>query len=74
MLCSVIEHSMTPFRFQTAQKTSASLRSSVREQTVNMNKQTMNMNKQTMNMNKQTMNMNKQTMNMNKQTMNDKIK
>ena len=29
MLCSVIEYGMTPFRFQTAQKNSASLRSSV---------------------------------------------
>ena len=29
MLCSVLEHSMTPFRFQTAQKNSASLRSSL---------------------------------------------
>ena len=31
MLCSVIEHGMTPFRFQTALKNSASLRSSVRQ-------------------------------------------
>ena len=31
MLCSVIEHGMTVFRFQTAQKNSASLRSSVRQ-------------------------------------------
>ena len=30
MLCSVIEHGMTQFRFRTAQKNSASLRSSVR--------------------------------------------
>ena len=29
MLCSVIEHGTIPFRFQTAQKNSASLRSSV---------------------------------------------
>ena len=29
MLCSVIEHAMTPFRFQTAIKNSASSRSSV---------------------------------------------
>ena len=29
MLCSVIEHGMTPVRFQTAQKNSASLRSSL---------------------------------------------
>ena len=29
VLCSVIEHGMTLFRFQTAQKNSASLRSSV---------------------------------------------
>ena len=31
MLCSVIEHGMTPFRFQTAKKNSASLRFSVRQ-------------------------------------------
>ena len=31
MLGSVIEHGMTPFRFQTAQKNSASLRSSIRQ-------------------------------------------
>ena len=31
MLCSVIEHDMTPFRFQTAQKNSALLRSSVKQ-------------------------------------------
>ena len=31
MLCLVIEHGMTPFCFQTAQKNSASLRSSVRQ-------------------------------------------
>ena len=31
MLCSVKEHDMTLFRFQTAQKNTASLRSSVRQ-------------------------------------------
>ena len=31
MLCSVIEHGMTLFRFQTAQKNSASFRSPVRQ-------------------------------------------
>ena len=31
MLCSVIEYGMTPFHFQTAQKNSASLRSSVQQ-------------------------------------------
>ena len=30
-LFSVIEHGMTPFRFQTTQKNSASLRSSIRQ-------------------------------------------
>ena len=31
MLCSVIDHGMTSFRFQTAQKDSASFRSSARQ-------------------------------------------
>ena len=31
MLCSVIEHGITPFHSQTAQKHSASLRSSLRQ-------------------------------------------
>ena len=31
MLCLVIEYGVTPFRFQTAQKNSALLRSSVRQ-------------------------------------------
>ena len=31
MLCSVIEHGVTPFVFQNAQKNSASLRSSVEQ-------------------------------------------
>ena len=31
VLCSVIEHGMTPFRFQTAQQNSALLRSSVQQ-------------------------------------------